>query len=137
MSPLEERRVRCGDRPTPPPPPRSLSQGAGGCYRTSSRPRLITPSPEDRGRGFIKGGGGLTPAAAAAFRKGGQAVRAGYTRSRCDCAPDGCVRRDQGGRSARVRSSECLSAPTRCRGLDGAVVLHGLAGLPGGLAHRL
>src|SRR5579884_3379042 len=68
-------RVRLGDRPTdasldrptPPLPPRSLRQGAGGC----ETPPVNTPSPEDRGRGFIKGGGGLTPRSGRGVRQRG------------------------------------------------------------------
>src|SRR5579884_3148818 len=53
LGPSPHQRSRpLGPSPHPPPPPLLLI-GEGGVIS-------LTPSPEDRGRGFIKGGGGLT-----------------------------------------------------------------------------
>src|SRR5579884_4262743 len=54
LGPSPHQRSRpLGPSPHPPPPPLLLI-GEGGVIS-------LTLSPEDRGRGFIKGGGGLTP----------------------------------------------------------------------------
>src|SRR5579884_3098674 len=60
---------RWGPHLIPPQAPPFSYQEKGGSYRSTPSPVLSTPSPEDRGRG--QGGGGLTPAADAAFFQGG------------------------------------------------------------------